>query len=845
MKLRRRDFLKATAAVSTVAMVGCGVPKNNALAPMDPKKAIGEDPGKWISTTCQGCTTWDPIQVFVQDGRAVKVRGNPNSKANCGTCCPRAHMGLQQLYDPDRVKVPMKRTNPEKGRGIDPKFVPITWDEALNTIADKMMELRNNGEAHKYMLNRGRYTYMRDMIYDAMTKIYGSPNNISHSALCAEAEKSGAFYTHGYWDYRDYDLTRTKYLLIWGLDPLVSNRQVPFSIKVFGDVLDKATVTVVDPKLNASAAKAHNWLPVLPGTDGALAVAIAHVLLTEDLWHKPFVGDFKNSVNQFKTGVTLDESVFEEKYTNGIIKWWNIELKDKTPEWAEQECGISAEVIYKTAREMAAAAPSICIWMGPGAAMQVRGTYTAMAIESLCGLLGNLDNIGGTMMKGKTHVNKMPKLDDYKDEVAKIKHKYKIDQRGYLQFPALNSGKSGGGVVTNNLADGILQKNPMEIKMGIGYMNNFAFSGTGAQRWEEAMSGLEFYVHITTNASEMTQFADIVLPSAITTFEKWGYLKSKGNLHSQVSLLQPVVEPLFDVRTDETEIPFLIAEKLAERGFDKLLRYYKEQIIDPETGKGASNAKEFAEIAVKYYTAPSWDGKKDFPGDKIKGWEAFKDAGVWNDARLEYKKSWGKFKTVTKKFEFYSETLKKALKGHADKHNVSIDKVLDVCNYEARGEMAFVPHYEAPFRYGSFEEYPFTFIDHKSRLNKEGRSANTPWYQEFKKVDLGDESWDDVLKINPDDAAGLGIKNGDMVRITSTNGSFTIKAKFWEGLRPGTVTKCYGQGHWAYGRVAALDYKNAKPRGFNNNELMPCDYDRISGSTARNGGFCGVKIEKV
>ncbi len=84
-----------------------------------------------------------------------------------------------------------------------------------------------------------------------------------------------------------------------------------------------------------------------------------------------------------------------------------------------------------------------------------------------------------------------------------------------------------------------------------------------------------------------------------------------------------------------------------------------------------------------------------------------------------------------------------------------------------------------------------------------------------------------------------------MVRITSTNASFVIKAKLWEGVRPGNVTKCYGQGHWAYGRIAAEDYKNAKPKGFNNNELMPADYDRLSGSTARNGGFCGVKIEKV
>ncbi len=100
---------------------------------------------------------------------------------------------------------------------------------------------------------------------------------------------------------------------------------------------------------------------------------------------------------------------------------------------------------------------------------------------------------------------------------------------------------------------------------------------------------------------------------------------------------------------------------------------------------------------------------------------------------LNIKKSWGKFKTKSHKFEFFSETLKEALGKHAKKHHVSIDEVLDVCNYEARGDLAFVPHYETPFRYGSFEEYPFTFIDHRSRLNKEGRSANLTWYQEFKK----------------------------------------------------------------------------------------------------------------
>jgi anaerobic selenocysteine-containing dehydrogenase len=290
---------------------------------------------------------------------------------------------------------------------------------------------------------------------------------------------------------------------------------------------------------------------------------------------------------------------------------------------------------------------------------------------------------------------------------------------------------------------------------------------------------------------------------------------------------------------------WLLAEKLKAKGWSNLYDYFSKEFKDPETGKTPTNEEEFAEIAVKIMTKPIWSPKEPLKGDKIAGWEDFKKKGIYNSEPYKFKQLWGKFGTVTKKFEFYSETLKKALKEHADKYKTTIDDILQTCNYEARGEKAFVPHYESPFRWGDFVSYPYTFIDYKSRLNHEGRSQNCTWYQEFKKVDVGDESWEDVLKINPADGARLGVKSGDTVKVTSPTGSIVVKAKLWEGVRPGTVTKCFGQGHWAYGKVAAKDYHKAVPRGGNNNELMPDDYDRLTGSTARNGGFTGVKIERL
>jgi anaerobic selenocysteine-containing dehydrogenase len=137
------------------------------------------------------------------------------------------------------------------------------------------------------------------------------------------------------------------------------------------------------------------------------------------------------------------------------------------------------------------------------------------------------------------------------------------------------------------------------------------------------------------------------------------------------------------------------------------------------------------------------------------------------------------------------------------------------------------------------------FIDAKSRLNREGRSQNLSWYYEFKMVDPGDEKMADVTKINPLDADKLGLKNGDKIRLTTVQGSIESVVKLWEGTRPGFITKSFGQGHWAYGRIASSDFKKAIPRGGNNNEILPDEYDRISGSTARNGGYVGVKIEKI
>ncbi len=841
-KISRRNFIVATGAAGAALAFGNKMGYNVLLEPDFHLQPFRE--GKWVPSGCAGCTSWCAKEVYVVDDRATKVRANALSKVHRGSGCPREHLALQEVYDPDRIKVPMKRTNPKKGKDEDPGFIPIGWEEAVSTIADKIIELREHNETHKFLLMRGRYTQLNQIVYSRMPQILGSKNSIAHSSICAEAEKFGPYYTEGYWNYRDYDVENTRFVLVWGCDPLCSNRQVSHYLNAWGDLLDRAEVAVVDPRFSITASKAHHWVPVQPGEDGALALAIAHEILISGMWNKEFVGDFNDGQNRFIAGSEVDESVFNELHTNGLVKWWNLELKDRSANWAAQRCGIAAEKIKLVARRIAESAPKVIVWLGGGPVMQVRGAYNSMAIHALNGLLGSVDNEGGAIRGASVPHRSVPSADDYVDEIAAQGLTYPvIDQRGYKEFPALKEGKPGSGVITNRVADAILTEDPHEIKVAFGYWNNFNFSAPQAERWNEAMSKVPFFVHCGTNAAEMTRFADIVLPSTHHMFEQWGYLNQKGNRYTHVWLGRPLIKILWDVKNFETEFVWLLGEELAKRGFTALHDYCRT-IIDPETGNEPINAGEFELYATKFRLQPLWDPDEYISGDKLGGWDDLVSKGVWNSDQYPFRKLWGNFDTVTQKFEFFSVTLQDALQEHADNHNSTIDDIMKICNYECSGETAFIPHYEPPLIHGEGDEYPLVLIDSKSKMNREGRSANCPWYYDLKDLDPGDEKGHDLAKFNPDDAIKLNIADGDKIKISSPTGSLECIAKLWEAVPPGTVAKTFGMGHWSYGRLASEDFQKRLPRGGNNNDVIPADYERLSGSTAFYA-VTRIKVEKI
>ena len=218
MKIRRREFLKMTVAAGAVAAVG--VPRLNAFADTPPPRrrvrprpngfpppARGAPPGvRWSFSSRRGGWSRRGEPVFQGQRWQCLPPRSPDDPADV-----RSGPG-QGAHEADQ---------PQKGRGVDPKFVPITWDEALDTVADKMMELRKANEPEKLMYMRGRYSpTSTDLLYGTLPKIFGTPTTSPTAPSAPRPEKMGPGYTQGFFGYRDYDLARTKCLVVWGLRPV-------------------------------------------------------------------------------------------------------------------------------------------------------------------------------------------------------------------------------------------------------------------------------------------------------------------------------------------------------------------------------------------------------------------------------------------------------------------------------------------------------------------------------------------------------------------------------------------------------------------------------------------------
>ncbi|MBI2980183.1 MAG: molybdopterin-dependent oxidoreductase [Chloroflexi bacterium] len=771
--ISRRDFLKTSGATLAGALI---IPRID-FRFLTPVSQAAASIDKWIASGCNGCVGWCPLRVRVVNGKAVKIEGNPESKWTRGKLCPRGRLNLQIIYDPDRVKKPLKRTNPKKGREEDPQ-----WMEIPERLA----------------LFRGRYTPLdADLLYGRLIKAYGSPNSISHSALCSETDKSGNWYARGEYAYTAYDLEDANYILAFGTPYLESNRPTTGLLAAAGAGRRgggiRPKTVVVDPRQSVSAARADDWLPINPGTDGALALGMAHEILTAGLWDRKFIGDFKDPSQTFMSGRPVNEADWQDAYSIGLVKWWNEVLNGFTANVAAKETGIPEGTIKKIAREFATTKPAITLRGRGVGAWPGNGTYNVYAIYALNGLVGSVEVKGGANHYPSVSFSDEP-IPITQDDLAKTGTKQpRIDEKGTVKFPYAD-------VITNNAADNILKDFPYPIEMILSYWNNWTFSAPGSKRWEEVLKKVPFMAHHTTHISEWSMYADIILP-AKTYLEKWSAGSPAGGsgVWSGMTLFQPVIEPLFDCMS-EVELALALGKKLGE--------YYPsiKTSFDGIGGTYGDTAQGYTQVR----TEKAWKPLS-------RGWEEFREKGTVNVG--PHKFNW-EFKTPSRKFEFVTGNLKKLF----DDKKVS-EADLDVYRIKARGDKLYMPHYQRPIFIGEAAQYPLVLITYKNQLNQEGRSANTPWAQEMYLTPLYGAGWTNLAEINPLTGAKYGIAEGDAIYVESEVGNIKAIAKLSEGVHPEVVAMCYGQGHWAYGHLA-------KDRGVNPNEITGVMYEHITGMSA-------------
>jgi anaerobic selenocysteine-containing dehydrogenase len=641
LSVNRRKFLKLTAFTS--AALGA----NQILGPFHPapalplQKNIQNTSEKWIATSCLNCPARCGIRVRVVNGKAVKITGNAHSLVSEGKICPRGHIGLQVLYDPGRILSPLKRTNKEKGKGIDPKWISISWNQALNEVTQRLKSLRESGQPHKLLLFEGLNTRSSEDIIARFADEFGTLNLISGHGLDAETEKSGNWMADGHYTETAYDLDHTNYILAFGADLLESSRPLSRFLRKWGKLRrekpNHTKVVVINPRYSLTAAKSDEWIPIYPGTDGALALGMANVIISENLYNTDFIN----------------------RWTTGFDSYKKLVLNQYRPEVVSKTTGIPPEVIQRIAREFAQTQPAIAV-RGKEAIAWPVGSYTSYAIFCLNGLVGNIDVPGGILYQENPKYRDMPHR--LEDVITRRGKKYpRIDFRGTDKFPAAED-------VTNQIPESLLQGVPYPVEMAIGFNSNFNMFAPGTERWDKALKKLPFYVHISPFMSEMALYADLFLPST-TYLEEWGYDHSPpGSGFAEVRIKQPVVKPLGEARSI-IDIVFEMSRRL-EGGLSQSF----------------ANMGNHSEGFVKFRT------------ETLMPWKEFLGKGAWTGREYEYKKYGRLFNTPSKKFEFYSGNLKSLMSKMRKREEKDFDYLPDYKEAKCLGEKEKYPLLLLPYQ---------------------------------------------------------------------------------------------------------------------------------------------------
>ena len=579
--MKRRDFLKLSGAVcASLASLSLDSKFVSRLSAATKAPDLpGSLGAKEVPSVCDMCFWRCPIVAKVKGGRVVKIEGNPLSPTNGTAVCARGNAGLQLLYDKDRLKYPMKRAG-ARGEG---KWVRISWDEALDEIAENIKKVREKYGPHALALfDHGSSAAFFREIFEAL----GTENFSNEPAFfqCVGPNLLAYLYTLGYQavDPAKVDMANAKVIILFG-SHLGENIQVSL-VKDFVEGLSRgAKLIVVDPRFSVAAGKADLWLPIRPGTDLALLLAWINYVIENDLYDHEFV----------------------KNHTYGFAELKK-EVKGYTLSWAAKICDLPEEDIRQAIELLAHNKPHVCIHPGRHSAWygsQDVQRHRAMAI--LTGLLGTVGVKGGFYFPTEPPLKKEPFLKKHGHEKVEPPE---VSLKENYPFAELFHGSPTAEIVKATRTG-----KPYPIKLWGVCGVNIIQTIPNPYQTLEALKKLDFIFCVDLIPTESVLWADIVLPDA-TYLERYDGFYVGKEPRCYVALRQPAVKPLFESRP-----AFDIARDLAKR-LGLTPKYEKvEDWLEAQLKPSGHTLKELKKTGLFTYPAKPYRSRKELSFDTDSG----------------------------------------------------------------------------------------------------------------------------------------------------------------------------------------------------------------------------------
>ena len=758
------------------------------------------------------------------DGRVVMFEGMDGHPRNHGTLCPKGQAQIVSIYDPNRVKTPLVRVN---GKGVTGEWRKASWDEALDMVATKYAEVA--AEDPKLVLWQKGRSKAKEFYDNAFVKTIGA-SKLGHGAYCSDTGYRAVEYTIGIHGVLHPDLVNSRHILSWGWNItnaggnkfcwLTWPRQMVQAREENG-----LKIVQIDPRLRPAGPFADEWVPIRPGGDLALALAMSYELIKRGYLDRPYLTTHTNAPHLvgedgliFRATVgegddaTAEAYVWDEATGKAVpasqatqpalegeytvagktyktgFQLFTEHVEQYTPEWAAGITGVDPSTIRHLAAEFgekASIGATIVVdgvevpyrpvgIMAYHMAQQELGFQALRAMTMLTMLVGAVGAVGGQLADFTWKIDK-----NYAafEDIKVGEPPYDFTLKGSKFFP-INTGFPG--LVTQVMQDPAKYGVEKLPRMAILHMVNPVVAFASQPDFMKTYGMFEFMAVISPWLSETADlYADVILPSA--TIEKYEGPISAGDGYIDAKTLRlPPMDPLFESR-GEIDIYLDLTERMG------LLN-----------GEGGYIERINSELGIddSEYAVP--DGPRPQVRDIFDRWakaqglsgiDYFEQNGVWIKGPLSPEKRYG---YVTDPpfggalHRLYGESL---LKAQRLQREMGADEIY------WRDYTAF-PTYRPLTMDGSPSEYEFTLISYKLVEHKQARTSMVPLLMEI--------SGKQRLEMSPSAAKRLGLVDGDIVTVESQNAltgetrSVVTVLRLTEGIRPDVVGMPHHFGMWTH-----------------------------------------------